>query len=147
MEFPRKNNDFIKKVIAQQEGLRLDFKQNLSSQAKIAKTIVAFANTAGGTIVVGISDRGKLIGIDIEEEKFMVEEAVKKYCIPTVEFTFEIYEIDYWEEEKLPEEKYLLFIQIPKSNAAPHFVNNDDGKLIYYIRSNDQSTPKNYPLP
>ncbi|WP_158860323.1 AlbA family DNA-binding domain-containing protein [Lunatibacter salilacus] len=140
----KKNNDFIKKIISRQEGLQLDFKQNLSSQSKIAKTIVAFANTAGGTIVVGISDNGKLIGIDVEEEKYMVEEAIKNYCVPPVAFMYDIYEIDYWEEKNLPEEKYLLFLEIPKSKAAPHFVQDKQGKLTYYIRSNDQSIPENY---
>lgn len=144
MDLPKKNNDFIKKVISQQEGLQLDFKQNLSSQSKIAKTIVAFANTAGGTIVVGISDNGKLIGVDIEEEKYMVEESVKNYCIPPVGLTYDIYEIDHWEEEELAEEKYLLFLQIPKSKSAPHFVQDRHGKLTYYIRSNDQSIPQIY---
>ena len=145
MESPRKNNDFIKKVISQQEGLHLDFKQNLSSQLKIAKTIVAFANTEGGTIIVGVSDKGKLIGIDFEEEKYMVEEAIKNYCVPPVELTYEIYEVAFWEEEILPEEKYLLFLQIPKSNSAPHFVQTENGEPTYYIRSHDQSKPKSFP--
>jgi len=145
MNLPKKNNDFIKKVISRQEGLQLDFKQNLSSQSKIAKTIVAFANTEGGTIVVGVSDKGKLIGIDIEEEKYMVEEAIKNYCTPPVALTYDFYEIDYWEEEKLPEEKYLLFLQIPKSILGPHFVRDGNGKLTYYIRSKDKTIPKIYP--
>jgi predicted HTH transcriptional regulator len=144
MNTPKKNNDFIKKVISRQEGLQLDFKQNLSSQSKIAKTIVAFANTEGGTIVVGVSDKGKLIGIDIEEERYMVEEALKHYCLPPVDLTYDTYEIDYWEEEKLANEKYLLFLQIPKSTLAPHFARDEQGKLTYYIRSNDQSIPKLY---
>lgn len=144
MDLPKKNNDFIKKVISQQEGLQLDFKQNLSSQSKIAKTIVAFANTAGGTIVVGVSDNRKLIGVDVEEEKFIVEESIKNYCVPPVDLTFDTYEIDYWEEEKLIEEKYLLFLQIPKSKSSPHFVQDKGGKLTYYIRSDDQSIPQIY---
>lgn len=144
MNSPKKDNDFIKKLISRPEGLQLDFKQNLSSQSKIAKTIVAFANTAGGTIVVGVSDNGKLIGVDIEEEKYMVEESVKNYCTPPVALTYDIYEIDYWEDEKLPEEKYLLFLQIPKSKSAPHFVQDKKGQLTYYIRSNDQCIPQLY---
>jgi predicted HTH transcriptional regulator len=142
MDSPKKNNEFIKKIISQQEGLQLEFKQNLSSQYKIAKTIAAFANTEGGVVIVGVSDNGKLIGIDIEEEIFMVEEAIKKYCQPPVEITFETYEIDYWEEEKLAEDKYLLFLLIPKSNSAPHFVKNEKGDLIYYVRVKDRISPK-----
>lgn len=144
MNSPKKDNDFIKKLISRPEGLQLDFKQNLSSQSKIAKTIVAFANTAGGTIVIGVSDNRKLIGVDIEEEKYMVEESVKNYCNPPVALTYDIYEIDYWEDENLPEEKYLLFLHIPKSKSAPHFVQDKKGQLTYYIRSNDQCIPQLY---
>lgn len=143
MESPKKNNDFIKKIISQHEGLKLDFKQNLSSQRKIAKTIAAFANTEGGTIVVGVSDKGKLIGIDVDEELYMVEEALHNYCIPPISLSFDIYEIDYWEDEKLTEEKYLLFLQIPKSPLAPHYVHQEKGEPVYYIRVKDRTLPQN----
>ena len=38
------------------EGKTLEFKRDLSSPDGFLKTVVAFANTAGGTILVGIED-------------------------------------------------------------------------------------------
>lgn len=141
MYSPKKNNELIKDMIAQQEGLLLDFKQNLSDQKKIAKTLLAFANTEGGQIVVGVSDKGQLIGIDAEEEMFMINEAIDKYCKPLIEVSFDVYEIDYWKDEPLKEEKYLLVVNIPKSRLAPHYLIDGVHKPTYYRRIKDKTLP------
>jgi len=44
----------IKSLLARDEGKTLEFKRNCSPLAKIVQTAVAFANTAGGTLVIGI---------------------------------------------------------------------------------------------
>src|SRR3546814_2454449 len=46
----------IKTLILQGEGEQLDFKNRISNCAKIAKTLVAFANTKGGKLLVGVAD-------------------------------------------------------------------------------------------
>jgi len=52
--------DFIKK----HEGKTLEFKENTNNLKGILKSIVAFANTAGGIIVIGIKDKSKnIIGV------------------------------------------------------------------------------------
>jgi predicted HTH transcriptional regulator len=38
------------------EGKTLEFKRDLSSPDGVLKTMVAFANTAGGTLLVGVED-------------------------------------------------------------------------------------------
>ncbi len=48
--------------IAEGEGTRIEFKQGLPSAEKIARTLAAFANTRGGLFVVGVGDRGELVG-------------------------------------------------------------------------------------
>ncbi len=48
MILPKKDDEFIRILIKQQEGETLDFKQGISSPLKIAKPILAFANTGGG---------------------------------------------------------------------------------------------------
>lgn len=144
MESPKKDNDFVKKIISSPEGKNLDFKQSITSQSKIAKTMVAFANTEGGRIIVGVSDNRQLIGIDPEEEKFMINEAITKYCVPPLMVSFEVYEIDYWQDRILDEEKHLLIVNIPKSNDQPHFVSDNQGTFTYYVRKNDRSLPEDY---
>jgi len=49
-------------ALAEGEGLKIEFKERLSS---IDREIVAFANTSGGTIYLGVDDAGKIIGISI----------------------------------------------------------------------------------
>jgi len=46
----------IKNLISQQEGKTLEFKRDLSSPKSLIKSIVAFANTAGGHLIVGINN-------------------------------------------------------------------------------------------
>ena len=47
------------------EGLKVEFKERLSN---LDREIVAFANTAGGVIYLGVEDSGKIIGIDIDNQ-------------------------------------------------------------------------------
>ena len=44
-------------ILKRPEGKTLEFKRDLSSPDGALKTIVAFANTAGGTLLVGVEDR------------------------------------------------------------------------------------------
>jgi ATP-dependent DNA helicase RecG len=61
----------IEKLIEQAESKTLEFKSDLSSLNPILKTIVAFANTAGGTLIVGCSQKREILGI---EDIFKAEE-------------------------------------------------------------------------
>src|SRR5213593_2315698 len=46
-------------ILKRPEGKTLEFKRDLSSPDGALKTIVAFANTAGGTLLVGVEDRSR----------------------------------------------------------------------------------------
>jgi hypothetical protein len=46
-------------LLKRHEGKTLEFKRDLSSPEGILKTLVAFANTAGGTVVIGVDDGSK----------------------------------------------------------------------------------------
>ena len=48
-------------VWQQSESRRLEFKENFPSGNKVAKTVIAFANGAGGRIVFGIRDNPREI--------------------------------------------------------------------------------------
>jgi ATP-dependent DNA helicase RecG len=53
------------------EGKILEFKRDLSSLKQVMKTVVAFANTAGGTLIIGREDDGSVVGV---EDPLMAEE-------------------------------------------------------------------------
>ena len=57
----------IESLIAQGEGYNLEFKQALPSKASdLAEEICAFANAAGGTLLIGVDDSGRVIGVKID---------------------------------------------------------------------------------
>ena len=55
----------LKELITKGESETLEFKKTLSEWKEIVETVSAFSNTKGGTIVVGISDDGKIHSIAI----------------------------------------------------------------------------------
>lgn len=116
--------------IQEGEGIQQDFKKTISSQIKIAKTIVSFANTRGGRIIVGVNDQGKITGIKSEEEIFMLEGASEFFSKPEVPIEFYLYEI---------QNKSVLVVEIPESKQKPHYAKDEDGKWWVYIRIKDQS--------
>ena len=57
----------IKILIAKGEGLQLEFKQTFNMET--IETLVAFANTDGGKVLVGVSDNtGSMKGVSINSE-------------------------------------------------------------------------------
>ncbi len=54
----------LRKILFLPEGKTLEFKRDLSSMKSILKTLVAFANTAGGTLIIGREDDGSIVGVD-----------------------------------------------------------------------------------
>ena len=53
----------LKELIAKGGSETLEFKKSLSEWREIVETVSAFSNTKGGTIVVGISNNGKIHGV------------------------------------------------------------------------------------
>ena len=120
----------ILKLIEEGEGERLDFKKEISSVNKIAKTIVSFANHKGGTILVGVNDDKTLNGVEPEEEKYMLETAAEFNCDPPVELIIKEWHID---------KKTILEVKIPRGVDKPYYALNEEGKWRVYIRVKDRS--------
>ncbi len=59
----------VKKLIGSKESQILKFKSKVSDKDNIGKDICAFANTNDGTILVGITDKGKVIWVGKEDEE------------------------------------------------------------------------------
>ena len=53
----------IQTKIQQPEGRRLEFKKEIPTNAELAKTIVSFANDAGGELFIGIKNNHVLFHI------------------------------------------------------------------------------------
>jgi predicted HTH transcriptional regulator len=121
---------YIQKLILQGEHQQLDFKFEIADSRKIAKTFVAFANTDGGKLLIGVKDNGKIAGVRSEEEKYMAEAAATMYCSPNVSFEYNEWVID---------GKKVLEVTIHKGTDRPYYAQNEDGKWKVYVRVNDQN--------
>lgn len=120
------------KLIEDGESFNVEFKRKFSSPEKIAKELIAFANSKGGKIIFGVDDDRKIIGINSEKEEIeLVSFAAKFYCEPEIEFTTEIVSI---------KNSDLLVVNIPESKRKPHKLVNDrtDNNKVY-VRLNDKS--------
>ena len=80
-----KNKSYIESLIEQGESQVLDFKYNINDSKKIAKSLVAFANTNGGTLLIGVRDNGSIAGIRTDEELYMLEAAAEVYSKPKID--------------------------------------------------------------
>jgi predicted HTH transcriptional regulator len=123
-------SSYLYKLIQEGEHQRQDFKFCINDSRKIAKSLVAFANTNGGKLLVGVKDNGKIAGIRTDEEFYMVEAAAKIYSNPPINFSTQQWQI---------EGKTVLEIQIEPSTTKPHFAKNDDGKWLAYTRVHDEN--------
>ncbi len=123
-------NRYIQNLISQGENQKLDFKYEISDSKKIARTFVAFANTEGGKLLVGVKDNGVIKGIRTDEEYYMVQAAADLYCKPIVEFQEKIWTIN---------GKTIMEVTIPKSDFMPHYAPDKEGKWKAWIRVNDQN--------
>lgn len=123
-------SDYIHKLIAQGEHQQLDFKFEISDSRKIARTLVAFANTDGGRLLVGVKDNGAIAGVRSEEEYYMVEAAAQLYCRPEIEFKTREWNI---------EGKIVLEVLVPKSSDVKYKapLKGDDFKV--FIRVDDKN--------
>jgi predicted HTH transcriptional regulator len=126
---------YILELIAEGEHQQQDFKFEITSARKIAKTLVAFANTDGGRLLIGVKDNGKISGVKTDEEYYMIEAAASMYCKP---------EISFQSFNRIVEGKTVLEVKIKASEKKPHFAEDDTGKWLAYYRVKDNNYLANY---
>ncbi|MFA8298624.1 MAG: helix-turn-helix domain-containing protein [Hyphomicrobiales bacterium] len=124
---------YIYKLIAEGEHQRQDFKFQISDSKKIARTLVAFANTDGGKLLIGVKDNGVVAGIRSAEEMYMIEAAGDMYCRPKVETTIKEWNID---------GKMVLEVDVKRSNEL-HSAPSKEGKYMVFVRVKDQNIMAN----
>lgn len=122
--------DELQRLIWEGENDSVDFKQRVTKPEKIARTLVSFANTRGGVILVGVKDSGYVIGVDPEEEKHTLQLAADFYCDPPVQLLYEEVEQD---------DRVVLKVTVPESKHKPHFAKLKDDDWRGYVRVKDTS--------
>ena len=123
-------NVYLNKLIQQGEHRQQDFKYCINDSKKIAKSLVAFANTDGGRLLIGVKDNGKIAGIKSDEEFYMVEAAAKIYSRPAIQFKTQQWQV---------EGKTVLEVKINPSKSKPHYAKDENGKWLAYYRIDDEN--------
>lgn len=130
------NRRRVLELIAQGEGLNVEFKQRFSSHEKIAKEMIAFANTRGGFILFGVDDDKAIYGIESEKSEIeLVKDTAEKYCELKIDVKVDTLEI---------EKKDLLIVEVLESKYKPHRIQDYKKDLNLntaqvYVRVNDKS--------
>ena len=116
----------IEEVLKCNEGKTLEFKENLQSLSNIIKTIVAFANTAGGVIVIGIEDKNKnIVGLSdplAQEERLAsaISDSIAPLIMPDIEI-------------QTYRNKELIIINVPHI-TGPYYIKSTGLEKGTYIR-------------
>lgn len=114
-------------ALKRQEGKTLEFKRDLSSPEGALRTIVAFANTAGGTLLIGVDDatrhiRGIKEPLDLEERLAnIVSDSIAPRLAPELEI--------------LPwRNTHLIAVRVYPSPVRPHYVKREGLDAGVYVR-------------
>ena len=78
--------------LTQLEGKTLEFKQNCYSLKNIVKSVIAFANTAGGVILIGVNDDRDVVGVEepLKDEQRLASafaDSIQPLLIPDISIT------------------------------------------------------------
>lgn len=119
--------DELREIIKQPESNVLEFKTRLPDPRLTARLISAFANTKGGTLIVGVKEGGEVVGIDEPTRAQRVLEQAGKQISPPVVIQSDVVNLD---------GKTVLVATIQKGLQSPHLV---DGQILQ--RVGDRITP------
>ena len=113
-------------LLQRREGKTLDFKRDLSSPTGVIKTVVAFANTAGGEVVVGVDDHRNVVGVadpldDEERLASLIADRIHPIVIADIE-------IVPWRSTN------VLVAHVPGSPLRPHHVASEGPEVGVYVR-------------
>jgi predicted HTH transcriptional regulator len=116
----------IEQLITSPESKTLEFKRDLSSPRPILKTLLAFANTAGGRLIVGVADDRQVIGVEHpldEEERLcsLIADSIAPRLVPNVELM-------------TVEGKTLLVVEVFLSGLRPHYLKAEGSENGVYVR-------------
>ena len=124
----------LQRLVSQGEGGHLEFKKKINSIERILKEVVAFANTSGGTMLLGINDDGTITGLKFyEDDAIVFEDGISRLCEPEIEYEKEVIKVD--------TKRYVLKYNILEGDDKPYFLLESQNPLkkVPYVRIEDKS--------
>ena len=116
--------DELLALLAQGEGDSLEFKSGKVSPEKLAREIVAFANSRGGKILLGVEDNGDVSGWDKTEE-WLMDAVIAKHVHPPIVPGYEELTVD---------GKRVGIASVPRGTAKPYCATHQSGGDRIYTR-------------
>ena len=124
----------LRELVRQGENKYVEFKLKTNHPEKIVREMVAFANTDGGKVIIGIADDKSIKGLKFpDEDEYILKKAIDKYIYPSIDYDLERIRVE--------GEKEVLIFSIDKSPIKPHFVDLDgipENRKVY-VRVEDRS--------
>lgn len=116
----------LKELIARGEGYHLEFKEENESNEDFAKTLVCFANSDGGRILVGIDKNGNEKGVnDVDKLMSRIDDIAINRCEPPISILQESVDVD---------NKMVVVVNVSKGDQRPY--RTKSGK--YYVRASNR---------
>jgi hypothetical protein len=110
----------IAALAAEREGRKLEFKSGLPRDEKTARSLAAFANTRGGILLVGVGDRGEILGAPHPRETLAKLRAIARESVdPPLDVQSGIVTV---------EGRPIVWCSVPLSGSRPHAVLHPDGQ-------------------
>ena len=121
----------IKELIQGGEGPKIEFKVDLEREHKdeFLETVIAFSNTNGGLIMLGINDNGQLKGYKGDEDSIL--RMIHDSCEPSIDPQFKGYTIDGFP---------VLIVEIQPGNNKPYLLKS---RGVAYVRHGSNDFPAN----
>ena len=124
--------DRILELISQSENTSLEFKEEQVRPESLAREMVAFANTLGGIILIGVADDGALIGVaNPAEIAQRVVNVARHNVVPALQPTVEIVTVA---------GKPVCVVTIEKGTAKPY--QTLDGKFLLRVGATNRQATK-----
>jgi len=124
----------LRSIIQKGEGLKLEFKRKANHPEKIAREIIAFANTKGGYLLIGVDDDRTIYGTKTpHEDEFAIVNAITKTCFPKIKYTITHIPVN--------ARRAVIAFDIQESKRKPHYIRtgNKPQDKIALIRVEDMS--------
>jgi predicted HTH transcriptional regulator len=123
--------DDLKKLVSRGEGQTLEFKRKASHPEKIVREMIAFANTHGGVLLIGIGDDKSIPGLKYPEDESYVIHKELKNCNPPLFFT----------ETFIPlgDDRTVIQYEIEESTKKPHTFTTPERTKESFVRVDDKS--------
>lgn len=130
------NRRHLLELIEEGENIQCEFKRHFTTPEKIAREMIAFANTKGGYVIFGVDDDKEIVGVDSEKsESEMIKDAAENYCELPLKYSIDFIEVN---------GKEVVVASIPESDNKPHRLQDyqnefDINKAVVIVRVNDKS--------